>query len=72
MMILGMFGPIEVLIILMVVALGLLLPLIALVDILRSNFQANNKLIWVVVVVFTNILGSILYFLIGRNQRIKN
>jgi len=71
-MILGMFGPIEVLIILMVVALGLLLPLIALVDILRSNFQANNKLIWVVVVVFTNILGSILYFLIGRNQRIKN
>lgn len=72
MMILGMFGPLEVIIVLMVVALGLLLPLIALVDILRSNFQANNKLIWVVVVVFTNILGSILYFLIGRNQKIKN
>jgi membrane protein YqaA with SNARE-associated domain len=48
-----------------------LLPVIALIDILRSNFQSNNKLIWILVVIFTNVLGAILYFLIGRKQRIR-
>ena len=44
MKILGMVGPWQVLILLV----GLLLPIIALVDVIRSNFKgSNDKLIWV-------------------------
>ncbi len=49
-----------------------LTPLIALVDILRHEFTGNNKLIWILVVFFFNFFGVILYFLIGRKQKIKN
>jgi hypothetical protein len=50
--------------------LVLLLPLTALVDILRSNFsKAENKIIWVLIVIFLPLLGSILYFIMGRNQK---
>jgi len=45
---------------------------LALVDILRHQFKGNyEKLIWVLVVLFLPILGSILYFVIGRSHRIK-
>ncbi|WP_084519382.1 PLDc N-terminal domain-containing protein [Christiangramia echinicola] len=48
-----------------------LTPLIALIDILRNEFTGNNKLVWILVIFFFNFLGVILYFLIGRKQRIK-
>lgn len=68
MKILGMVGPWQVLILLV----GLLLPIIALVDVIRSNFKgANDKLIWVLVILFLNIFGALLYFLIGTRQKIK-
>lgn len=54
-------------------ALGVLflLPLIALVDVIRSNFRGSNgKLIWVIVILFLNIIGAVLYLIIGRNQRV--
>ncbi len=41
----------------------------ALYDILTSSFSGNKKIIWVLVVIFLPILGTILYFLIGRNQK---
>lgn len=47
----------------------LIIPVIALIDILRSEFTGNNKLIWVLVVIFFNIIGSILYLLMGRSQK---
>ena len=65
---LGMIGPWQVLIILF----GLLLPIIALIDILRNKFKgSNDKLIWILVVLFLNVFGSVLYFLIGRSQKAK-
>ena len=42
-----------------------------LVDILKNKFEQNDKLIWVLVVIFIPILGSILYLFIGRNKKIK-
>ncbi len=60
-------GGYEILLILM----GVLLPVIALADILKSKFEPVNKLIWVLVVIFTNIIGAALYFMIGRGQKIK-
>jgi len=53
------------------ISLILLFPTLALIDILKGKFDGNNKLIWALVVVFTNIFGAILYFLIGKNQKIQ-
>jgi hypothetical protein len=50
---------------------GILLPIIALIDILKNKFKGNDKIVWVLVVIFFNIIGSILYFVIGKNQKIK-
>ncbi|MBN8821936.1 MULTISPECIES: PLD nuclease N-terminal domain-containing protein [unclassified Spirosoma] len=48
------------------------LPVFALVDVVRSEFRGpNDKLIWVIIIVFFNIVGALLYFIIGRNQRIS-
>ncbi len=59
---------------LLFVVLGLLaflLPLIALIDILRNEFTNSNKLIWILLVLFLPFLGPLLYFRIGLKQKIK-
>lgn len=71
MTVLGFIGSQEIIIILMISLFLLVLPLIALIDILRSEFEGNNKLIWVIVVIFFSLLGAILYFLMGTNQKLK-
>jgi hypothetical protein len=71
MYILGLIGPQELVLIFLVSGMMFLLPLIALISILRNSFEGNDKLIWVLVVLLLPVLGSILYFLIGRNKRIN-
>lgn len=46
-----------------------ILPLIALIDLLRSHFANNDKLVWTIVVIFVVVIGPILYFTIGRKQK---
>ncbi|MBZ9627411.1 PLD nuclease N-terminal domain-containing protein [Psychroflexus sp. CAK57W] len=50
----------------------LIITLWALIDIARSEFSGNNKVVWVLIVLFTNFLGAVLYFFIGRKQKIKH
>ena len=66
----GMIGPWQI-IILIAVLLGIIPTIIALIDILKSKFNGNDKIVWVLVVLFFNLIGAILYFVIGRNQKIK-
>lgn len=48
-----------------------LLWLIALIDILKSNFkESTSKIIWVLIVIFLPIIGSILYFIIGKENKV--
>ncbi|MGV8138108.1 MAG: PLDc N-terminal domain-containing protein [Mangrovibacterium sp.] len=68
---LGLIGPQELVLILLIIGMMFLLPLIALISILRNSFEGNDKLIWVLVVLLLPVLGSILYFLIGRNRQIN-
>ena len=43
-----------------------------LVDILKSEFTNSiNKVIWLILVLVTGPLGIILYFFIGRKQKIQ-
>ena len=68
----SIIGPTEIIVILLIVPVFLIIPIIALVDILKNEFTGNNKLIWVLVVLLSWIIGAILYFIIGRNQKIQN
>ncbi len=54
----------------LIFVLFLLLPILALLDILKSKFNGYDKLIWVIIVVFANIIGAILYYFIGKKQKI--
>ncbi len=48
-----------------------LLPLIALINIEKSEFKgSNDKLIWVLVVLFLPILESLIYFTMGSRQKV--
>ncbi|WP_336245963.1 PLD nuclease N-terminal domain-containing protein [Mangrovimonas futianensis] len=42
-----------------------------LIDILKNKFAQNDKLIWVLVVIFIPLLGSLLYLFIGKNKKLK-
>lgn len=68
----GMIGAWQLILILLVLFLAILPTIIALVDILKSKFKGNNKIVWILVVLFANFFGAFLYFLIGREQKIKN
>jgi len=71
MILLNIFAEVSVTVLVILAIIALLLPIIALIDIVKNDFSGANKVIWVVVVLFLPILGSILYFLIGRNHKIN-
>lgn len=49
------------------IQLGLLIA--ALVHILRHNtYKTGNRVLWIVIVVLVNIIGPILYFVIGKGD----
>lgn len=57
-------------IILLVVCSTFFLGLFCLIDIVRSEFKDNvTKLLWVIIVLIAPLIGSILYLLLGRNQK---
>lgn len=43
----------------------------ALVDILRNEFTGSNKIIWLLAVIMVPMIGMILYWFIGREQKIR-
>ena len=48
--------------------LGALLILIALVDLFRHRNTRGNVFIWLLVILFINTFGPILYFIFGRKD----
>lgn len=56
---------------LVVIGIPFLIWLICLIDVLRNEFTGNNKIIWFLVVFFLPVIGSILYFFIGTDQKIR-
>lgn len=52
-----------------VIILEFALMLIALIDLLkRTKAKVGNKAIWIIVILFVQIIGPISYFLIGRSD----
>lgn len=56
---------------LFIIVFIILIPLMALISAITSEFQGNDKIMWVLIILFLPFLGSILYFLIGRDRRIN-
>lgn len=48
----------------------LLLPVIAIIDILRSRFEGNDALLMVLIVIFIP-FGAIVYFFIAPSRKIR-
>jgi len=48
----------------------LLLPIIAIIDILNSKFQGNDSLLMLLIVIFIP-FGAILYFILSPSRKIK-
>ena len=63
-----MFAFFELILLLLLLIIAWLL---ALIDILKHEFTGDNKLIWTLVVIFIPVVGSIVYFFVGRNQRLN-
>ncbi|MDD2335493.1 MAG: PLD nuclease N-terminal domain-containing protein [Geobacteraceae bacterium] len=61
------FGVPELLVIFFL--LGAILCIVALLDILRSEFTGYNKLVWLLAVIFFPLIGSLAYFVFGRKQK---
>ncbi|WP_397538889.1 PLD nuclease N-terminal domain-containing protein [Rummeliibacillus pycnus] len=53
-------------IVLPIMIVGLILILIALIDLYRHREIRENVLLWTIVILFVNTIGPILYFTIGR------
>ncbi|HLR79808.1 MAG TPA: PLD nuclease N-terminal domain-containing protein [Bacillota bacterium] len=55
-------------VILPMAAIGLILVVTALIDLYRHRERRENVLIWALIIIFANTIGSILYFVIGRKD----
>lgn len=53
------------------IILGLILPIIAIIDIVNSKFEGNDSLLMVLIVIFIP-FGAILYFVIAPSRKIRN
>ncbi|WP_430218696.1 PLD nuclease N-terminal domain-containing protein [Paenibacillus humicus] len=51
-----------------VIALQLILMITALVSLLRAQTVRGTKWIWALVIIFGNMIGSIVYFILGRKE----
>ena len=50
--------------------LSIVLLIYCLVDILKSTFKGNDKIIWILVILFVPFIGSLLYLFIGKKQKL--
>ena len=42
------------------------LQILALISLFKQNLARDKKILWVLVIIFLNLLGPIIYFLFGR------
>jgi hypothetical protein len=46
-----------------------LLIVVTILDLLKSRIPTNTKLLWLIVILLAPVLGSIIYLLVGRNNK---
>lgn len=51
-----------------IIIIQLILIIVAIIDLIRIETTNGPKWLWVLIIFFINILGPILYFVIGRKR----
>ncbi len=51
--------------------IAFILWLWALIDVLKNEFNGSNKIVWLLTVVLLPVVGFVLYFIIGRTQKVS-
>ena len=68
-----MIGIFELIVLLMVICIVTVpFTIFAIIDILRSNFRGNDKIVWLLVVIFLSLQGLIIYSVVGKKQKVKS
>jgi len=67
----GMMGLAVLLVLWIIFVAVFVLWLWAMIDILKNEFTGSNKLIWLLVVMLLPFIGMVLYWFIGREQKIR-
>lgn len=68
-----MIGVMELFVLLMMtVIVTVPFTIFAVIDILRSTFRNNDKIVWLMVVIFLSLPGLILYRVVGKKQKIES
>jgi hypothetical protein len=52
-----------------VIVIQFILIIIALLDLIKRQQTYGPKWMWVLIIVFLNIIGPIIYFLVGRKEQ---
>lgn len=42
----------------------------AIVDIAKSEFEGDNKMVWLLIVILVGFIGALIYFIVGREKKI--
>ncbi|MDP4163257.1 MAG: PLD nuclease N-terminal domain-containing protein [Bacillota bacterium] len=63
-----MFSNVNWTIIAPIIIIQLILFIVSLVDLIRIEKTRGPKILWVFVILFVNIIGPILYFVVGRRN----
>ena len=67
----GIMGLAVLLVLWIIFVAVFVLWLWAMIDILKNEFTGSNKLIWLLVVMLLPFIGMVLYWFIGREQKIR-
>ena len=52
-----------------IIVIQLVLMIVALIACIRAEATNGPKWLWILIIIFINIIGPILYFVIGRKQQ---
>jgi len=68
-----MSSSLSFLTLLFMIVVPLFFLVVPLIDIVKNEFTGNNKIAWILLVIFVPVFGGMLYFIfgIGRNHQIS-